>query len=58
MIMKGMKKTNTVTIFQTVKRAKLVTLPKERVEKDLGWITGDKLRYEIRGKSLILTRED
>lgn len=49
---------NTITIFQTKKRAKLVTLPKEKVERELNWVTGDKLRYEIRGKSLILTRDD
>jgi hypothetical protein len=47
---------NTITIFQTAKKSKLLTLPKKDVEKDLGWLVGDKLEYKIIGDSLVLRK--
>lgn len=53
----NMKQENIVTIFQTKKKSKLVALPKQKVEKELGWITGDKLEYEVRDNELVLRKK-
>lgn len=47
---------NTVKIFQTSKKAQLITLPKERVRDDLGWLVGDELEYTVSDKTLVLRR--
>ena len=59
MYMYNMKQENIVTIFQTKKKAKLVTLPALKVgeKKELAWLTGDKLEYEVRGDELVLRKK-